>query len=197
MCGTIVILKGVLSADECRRARDAVFAWGQNAQPTLEDPLKVRRNVHMASYLPPNSRARYIFHSYEFYLGDPGSESDINRAVRPVFTRLRQIYHELTNNNYDFVLSEDGAALLPQCIQYPRGGGFFQEHVHAIAPQQIGLILAASDIGVDYQTGAVQFKMHSGGEWINTEGHHQIGDVCLFRYDMPHEITPVELTNSA
>ena len=92
----------------------------------------------------------------------------------------------------EFAPGADDYALLPQCIQYPQGGGFFQEHVHEIAPQQIGLILAASEIGVDYQVGAVRFRTHTHEEWTNTEGQHRIGDVCLFRYDMPHDITPVD-----
>ena len=190
MCGDVVILKGAVSPGECRRARDAVFVWGQTAPRTLDHPLKVRRNVHMASYLPPKSDARYIFHSYEFHLDGP--DADTNRAVRPVFTRLQQIYRELTNDSHGFTPAGDGYVLQPQCIQYPQGGGFFQEHVHDIAPQQIGLILAASEIGVDYEVGAVRFRKHARGEWINTEGQHRMGDVCLFRYDMPHDITPVD-----
>ena len=190
MSGTIVILKGAVSPAECRGARDAVFAWGQVAPSTLDHPYKVRRNVHNASYLPPRSEARYIFHGYEFYLDE--SEFEVNDAVRPIFTRLQQIYHGLTNDNHGFAPGADDYALQPQCIQYPQGGGFFQEHFHDIAPQQIGLILAASEIGVDYEVGAVRFRKHARGEWINTEGHHRIGDVCLFRYDMPHDITPVD-----
>jgi len=192
MSGNVVILKNVISPDECRRARDAVFAWGASAPQSLDNPLKVHRNVHIASYLPPKSESRYIFHSYEFYLGDVTSEPQVNRVVRPIFIRLQQIYRELTDDKHEFAVGADGCALLPQCIQYPQGGGFFQEHVHKIAPQQIGLILAASEIGIDYQIGAVRFRKHSRGEWINTEGHHNIGDVCLFRYDVPHDITPVD-----
>ena len=58
MSGNIAILKGVVSSEECRQARDAVFTWGQHTPPTLEHPLKVRRSVHMASYLPPKSELR-------------------------------------------------------------------------------------------------------------------------------------------
>jgi hypothetical protein len=192
MSGNIVILKGVVSSDECRRARNTVFTWGQNTPATLEHPLKVRRSVHMASYLPPKSKSRYIFHSYEFYFGDLNSESELSREVRPVFARLQQIYRELTSDSHELAPGADGCALLPQCIQYPQGGGFFQEHVHDFAPQQIGLILAASEIGVDYQVGAVRFRSHAQEDWTNTEGHHHIGDVCLFRYDMPHDVTPVD-----
>jgi hypothetical protein len=126
-------------------ARDAVFAWGQQTSPTLEHPLKIRRSTHMASYLPPKSQARYIFHSYEFY--HPNSESELDRTVRPIFSRLQNVYRELTDDSHHFAPDADGCALLPQCIQYPQGGGFFQEHVHDIAPQQIGLILAASENG--------------------------------------------------
>lgn len=192
MTGNIVILKGAVAPDQCRRARDAVFAWGQSAATTRDNALKIRGNVHLASYLPPKSEARYIFHSYEFYLGDPEGEAAVSRTVRPVYLRLRQIYRELTGDMHEFAPGADGRALLPQCIQYPQGGGFFQEHVHDIAPQQIGLILVASEIGVDYEVGGVRFRKDPHSPWTDTEGHHRIGDVCLFRYDMPHDITPVD-----
>lgn len=191
MSGDIVILKNAVPAADCLRAREAVFSWGRS-EPTSKDyALQVRKNVHLNSYLPPKSEARYIFHSYEFYFGDSGPQSGLNNTVRPVFDRLKQIYRELTGSPYDYA-PMDGYALLPQCIQYPQGGGFFQEHLHQIAPQQIGLILAASEIGTDYEVGSVRFRGTTDTTWTDTEGQHRIGDICLFRYDLPHDITPVD-----
>lgn len=192
MSGVIVILKGAVAPDECRRARDAVHAWGQTAPPTRDNALNTRSSVHLTSYLPPRSESRYIFHNHEFYLGEAGKELGVNGAVRPIFERLQKIYRELTDDKHEFTAGADRQALLPQCIQYPQGGGFFQEHVHDIVPQQIGLILAASEIGVDYELGSVRFRKDGRSAWINTEGQHRIGDVCLFRYDMLHDITPVD-----
>lgn len=192
MTGNIVILKKAVAPQECRKARDAVFVWGLAAPQSRDNALKTRNSVHLASYLPPKSSSRYIFHSYEFYLGGSGGDPAVHNAVRPLFARLRQIYRELTGDTHDYTPGVDNQALLPQCIQYPQGGGFFQEHIHDIAPQQIGLILAASEPGQDYEIGGGRFRKDASSPWIGTEGHHRIGDVCLFRYDMPHDITPVD-----
>jgi hypothetical protein len=192
MSANIVILKGAVPAQQTLDARNAIFNWGRSTPESREHALRIRDNVHLASYLPPRSNARYIFHSYEFYLGSPNHEPDVNRFVRPVFDRLRQIYRELTADTRDYTPGTDGYALLPQCIQYPQGGGFFQEHTHDIAPQQIGLILAASEPGRDYEVGGGRFRKDITSAWRGTEGQHRLGDVCLFRYDMPHDITPVD-----
>ncbi len=85
----------------------------------------------------------------------------------------------------------DGWAFLPQCIHYPRGGGFFQEHVHDLKPQRIGLVLSGSVYGEDYQIGGGRFHAQDGS-WVVTESRHDIGDVTLFRYDLGHDITPVD-----
>lgn len=192
MCGDIVILMQAVDPALCRRARDAVFAWGGSTPPQLESPLKIRANAHLASYLPPRSMSRYIFHSYEFYLAQADGEPDVTKIVRPVFERLRAIYQLLTGDTHWYLSADDGFVLLPQCIQYPQGGGFFEEHFHSLKPQQIGLILAASEHGKDYEVGGVRFRENAHDTWVETEGRHHIGDVCLFRYDLFHDITPVD-----
>lgn len=188
LCGDIVILKGAVPGDFVRRARDAVHAWGLSAPQARVHPSKAGGAAHAASYLPAKSQSRYIFHSYEF---DPGSDQPIVQDVRPLYEALRQIYCRLIGDNIGFGEERDGCAFLPQCIHYPRGGGFFQEHTHELKPQRIGLILSASIYGEDYEFGGGRFRAQDGS-WINTEGRHDIGDVTLFRYDLGHDITPVD-----
>lgn len=99
--------------------------------------------------------------------------------VQDVFDDLVAIQNKLTEPREDYIR---------QAIQYPRGGGFFDEHDHDLEPQRIGLILMASQRGRDYLTGNVRFKIN--GEW--REVFLNSGDVCLFRHDLPHDITSVD-----
>lgn len=99
--------------------------------------------------------------------------------AQDVFDDLVAIQNKLTGPREDYIR---------QGIQYPRGGGFFNEHDHDLDPQRIGLILMASQRGRDYETGNVRFKI--GGEW--REVFLNCGDVCLFRHDLPHDITSVD-----
>lgn len=188
LCGDIVILKGAVPRDLVLGARNAVHDWGLTAPQVKGHPAKSGGAAHVASYLPAKSQSRYIFHSYEF---DALSDSGIVRRVLPVYERLREIYCRLVGDDIGFGSERDGFAFLPQCIQYPRGGGFFQEHVHALKPQRIGLVLSASVYGSDYAVGGGRFRAQDG-TWVETEGQHDIGDVTLFRYDLGHDITPVD-----
>lgn len=188
LCGDIAILKDAVPKDLVRGARDAVHAWGQSAPEAKSHPKNAGGGAHVASYLPAKSQSRYIFHSYEF---DTASDLSVVKAAMPVYEKLRRIYCGLIGTDIAFGEAREGWVFLPQCIQYPRGGGFFQEHVHALNPQRIGLILSASRYGEDYVVGGGRFRAQDGS-WIETEGHHDIGDVTLFRYDLGHDITPVD-----
>lgn len=117
------------------------------------------------------SETPHIFHS--FIVDEFGGE------VRSIFDELETLSGNMTGVRPKFIR---------QAIQYPRGGGFFGEHEHDLEPQKIGLILMASEYGRDYQSGSVRFKV--AGEW--QEVPMIMGDVCAFRHDLPHEITPVD-----
>ena len=57
----------------------------------------------------------------------------------------------------------------------PAGCGFFSEHRHSLEPQHVGVILALSQRGIDYQTGAACFRI--GDEEIDTSAVHDAGDI--------------------
>ena len=75
-------------------------------------------------------------------------------------------------------------------LHYPAGAGFLTEHSHPLAPQRIGLITSLSQIGEDVTTGATCFQTPSGR--VDTTNVHDIGDIVIFRYDLPHEVTMVD-----
>jgi hypothetical protein len=75
-------------------------------------------------------------------------------------------------------------------MQYPAGGGCFGWHQHKLEPTKIGLILALSEIGVDFRSGGSEFETPFGV--VDATPYHDIGDVCLFRYDMRHRVAPVD-----
>ena len=52
------------------------------------------------------------------------------------------------------------------------------------------MILAMSEMGVDFATGETEFQTPFG--LVSTASHHDLGDLCLFRHDMKHRVTPVD-----
>jgi hypothetical protein len=188
LCNDVVVLKKAVPPEMVRESVSALHDWSKMAPQTKGHPLQAGGATHLISYLPARSESRYIAHDYlfDFSIGAP-----ITTNVTPVFERLRQIYNGLLGEQFEFGKTYDGVSFLPQVIQYPRGGGFFQEHFHPIRPQIIGLVLSGSDYGKDFKIGGGRFR-DSKGDWVSTEGDHDIGDVTCFRFDIGHDITPID-----
>jgi hypothetical protein len=184
--GRIVILKGALDAAALRRARGEIVGW--QAPDRGENQLgQARSSRHRYEFAPGAARSD-VFESYLFAVDDP--EDGIGPKLRGLFAPVAQLWRELTGGAYDFSPAADGRAVRPWAMYYPAGGGRFEWHEHPKAPQQVGLIAAMSEVGTDFRSGGTEFRTPSGV--VDTSAAHDIGDLCLFRYDLPHRVTPVD-----
>jgi hypothetical protein len=78
-----------------------------------------------------------------------------------------------------------------QVVHYPRGGGYFDEHKHERYPSNYGIIITLSKKGRDFDQGVTSIKYNN--KYINLEKNNiTCGDLILFRFDLPHKITPVD-----
>jgi hypothetical protein len=78
-----------------------------------------------------------------------------------------------------------------QIIHYPKGGGFFDKHHHPRYPTNYGIIITLSEKFKDFKQGVTNFvinKKNISLEKFNLE----MGDLILFRFDIPHYISPVD-----
>jgi len=189
LCGDIVILKDALEPGLIRQAVAKCHSWTNSTAESKNLP-NLGDVSHLKSFLPARSVNRYIFNSLTFSMGAEKVMSAVPEVI-PIFDLLLDVYNRLFHSEYNLFESYSGCRFYPQVIQYPRGGGFFSEHFHSILPQRIGLILAGSEYGKDYFSGGGRFRAPNGS-WLETEGQHQIGDITLFRYDIGHDITPVD-----
>lgn len=188
LCGQTTVLKDAVPSEIILRARMALHEWAQSTVESKGHPKESGGASHIRNYLPPRSQSRYICHDFNI-LAD--SDLPVVAQVMPVFEFLRRVYVGLFGFEFEFGVTYDGFSFLPQVIQYPRGGGFFQEHFHDIEPQRIGLVLSGSTYGTDLNVGGGRFRA-TNGSWDSTESIHNVGDVSLFRYDIGHDITPVD-----
>jgi hypothetical protein len=117
---------------------------------------------------------------------------DLSEKLLAVYEPLLVFQNRLTQQAATFTNDSQGRRARPQLIQYPRGGGMFGRHLHTLEPQRIGLILGLSQRGVDFQSGGTHFDVE--GTDVSSEDAHDIGDMLLFRFDIPHWITPVDMS---
>ena len=194
MNGRIVVVKGVFrtQADELLALRRAVVEWGRTTPPLpAPDPTA---NCHcLQAGVSVRQHTPHVYHAYDF--------NRISRLPEGLRSRLRRFYeplnvlqNALTGNSARFEAFEDAATLHPQLLHYPLGGGLFGRHVHPLEPQRIGMIVALSRRGVDFRRGGICFEIEA--RVVDVAPHHELGDIALFRFDIPHWVNPSPLDDN-
>jgi len=185
LAGVVVIVKGVFDPDELRQLRARIISANiLFSEPTFADTnsWRHRREVYVESQLD-------ILYDASF-LAVERQDDEIGRAARTTAERLAAYWRSLTGDRHTFVAEVDRRALRAWAMCYPAGGGCFGWHEHGFEPTKIGMILALSELGVDFRSGGCEFRTPFG--LIDASPYHDIGDVCLFRYDLPHRVSAVD-----
>ena len=186
--GKIVILKNVFAPERAIELRAAATRWWNNtaAFPHGQSPSGLPTlNYHriddgnIASSLP------HVFHQICFNSLETLDE-EIREKVGSVVSLMRDLQNRVAGTNFDFDLS----GLRVKVLRYPAGGGYLSEHEHPLEPQRIGLIASLSRIGTDFVSGGTTFRTPFG--FVDTNEHHDIGDIIIFRYDLAHAVRPVD-----
>lgn len=188
--GQIVILKNVFDPDKLRSLRKDIFEWAQETPETSKSTETNESTFHSIDNNPKESSNPKVYHSFNFVLSDTDNYLNIDHSAEPYFEKLRDLQNSLASTDGDFG-DLNGLAMRPIILHYPRGGGGFPVHTHPYLPQKIGVILSMSEYGEDYQNGGTRFALPTG-EVVDIEGEHTIGDIALFRVDLPHSVTPCD-----
>lgn len=186
--GHVVILKGVFPPEEMLAYRRAVTRWRDETPPYPhgQSPNATPDvNYHRADTGEIPSAIPHIFHQYGF-----NTPARLPDYVGLPTQRIARLMLDLQNNvgGTRFDISVTGMRV--KLLHYPAGGGFLTEHQHPLEPQRVGLIASLSRIGEDFRTGGTTFKTPFGR--VDTDREHDIGDIILFRYDLPHVVGPVD-----
>lgn len=186
--GQIVVLKGVFAAEEMTAYRKALMRWASETAAfphgtspgTFPDLNFHRRDDGVIKSICP-----HIFHQFGFNSIEKLEES-VGTPSLAIAESLRGLQNGVAGTDFPLSLT----SLRLKVLHYPSGAGFLTEHSHPIEPQRIGLIASLSRIGADVTSGATRFRTPFG--LVDTSTAHDIGDVIIFRYDLPHEVTLVD-----
>tara|TARA_R110002124_G_scaffold155949_1_gene323144 strand:+ start:1113 stop:1862 length:750 start_codon:yes stop_codon:yes gene_type:complete len=187
--GQLVLLKHALPEALLTATRTAVADWGRQVPPAEVDDFN--GNYHRRrAMVARQQQAPHVFHDYNFNaMGDAPPE--LATTLHDLFEPLRRLYNDLTGNDVRFEIPATGPYVHPQLIHYPAGGGFFARHWHNLSPQKLGFIVSLSQRGRDFRNGGTCFEIE--GEVVDMEPHHEIGDICVWRYDHQHWVTQSDL----
>lgn len=188
------VIRGVFPDSQLSDLKERIHRWGLDT--ALSPPqTPADANYHaIESGISPRQKTPHNFHLYAFERMHELAPADLSDRLAAVFEPLRRFQNALTGNNAAFSKDDRGLKLHPQAIHYPAGGGMFGKHIHALEPQRIGLILGLSGRGRDFRDGATYFEI--GGEDVGTGDVHDVGDMILFRFDVPHWITPIDASDA-
>lgn len=192
---SVVVLKNVFPKDELNSIRKRLHQWSRSAN--AENPTNVTHSFYRIDNNPPQSKTPHIFIGYIFAVDENGAPifdgdgmDELRHDLQRYFNILADFQRSYVGLEMPFKGGEQDLTLQPQVIHYPSGGGFFDVHVHPLEPQKIGLILGLSEKGVHYQQGGTRFRLD--GEMTSVEGALNIGDICIFKYDIEHDVSPVD-----
>jgi hypothetical protein len=196
--GEVVILRHALPDAELLSLRRAVHTWGQQ---TLGSSGSVRGNNDLHNQPRcwhgllawPHGRQPplRLWHGYAFVLGGSHpADATITSQVRWMFDAMRDLHQRLTGMQTRYRLGQPEGTLRPQIMHYPSGGGARVWERHSGDPTVISQIVALSERGSDFHVGGNVFE--TGERLVDTSGHHDLGDICLFRSDLWHAVTPVD-----
>lgn len=187
----IVVVKNFFEASFLSRVREGVYEFFKSQPERVEIDYANSDKFRYSNFWKFErgvSNHQKSLHSFNSYFINKLDElpSDLAESVKFIKDEMAALYLNLVVNP-----SISSANFRPQLIQYHRGGGFFSAHIHPFNPMQIGVVLAMSEIGVDYEVGGGGFE-NTNGDVIDTSFQHNIGDICLFKYSLRHWVLPCD-----
>ena len=194
MSGTIVVLKGAFPTAECTRLRDLAFEWGRSQRSLSQSEFYAHASENhfcMERGVSRVQKTLHFYNSHNFNDYRSGLPDMLSEALDRFCVPLVAYYNRLVGSDAGF---EAQQRIHPQIIHYPAGAGHFAKHVHELKPQRIGVVTSLSSRGTDHREGGTGFEIE--GALLDTSPFHDSGDVVLFRYDLPHWVSAVDIEDA-
>ncbi|AQG81598.1 hypothetical protein [Spirosoma montaniterrae] len=183
----IVIIKTGIPEAVLRNVIETTRAWAAKT-PLAEGPDTFDNNQHKQRlHIAKIQQAPQLFHDHTFD-AILDLEQPAQQNLLQVFDPMRRFWNSLTGNNEPYGVRKGEPYFHPQVTHYPLGGSFFGRHWHPLNPQKVGTILALNQYGQDYHSGGTGYVIND--HIVETEGYQDMGDMILFRYDLPHWVSP-------
>jgi hypothetical protein len=191
MDGQIIVLKNVFPSDEARLLRQLAFEWGSQQTPSSQADfyaLKHFNHFCIERGVSGGQKTLHYYQSYNFSNFRDGLPPQLTSLLTTFCSCLRDLYNRITGHTADF---KSEPRLHPQVLYYPSGAGLFAKHTHLLEPQKIGTITLLSKFGLDFKSGGAGFEVED--DLVDLTPFQDVGDVALFRFDLPHWVSPVEI----
>ena len=196
------LIKNFLDKDFCYQTLKEIIGFSINNSPITEknEPNRHSNNFWSMDIFPRGVQTKRIFRTFIF--GDLNQRISNLQNVSELFRRINH-FHE--NSILSSIDKNDKKEIFknyrysPQIIHYPTGGGYFDWHDHPLYPEIYGICLCLSSTNVaenrlnDFACmGKGQMIFKGKNKIYCGEGQVDIGDMVIFKYDLPHCVTPCD-----
>lgn len=187
--GIPVIIRELFSKEEVAHLREKCSEWAKNDKPNHpKDRSFGCKNYHSLYENNPKSNVKSILHAYTYF-----PWNDESKEVSSYFHRLIRLRNGLTGLPEDYALKEevDGRVTAPTVQQYPRGGGYMQEHRDPDVGQKVIVSTILSEFSKDFEIGGVFFR-NENGEKIYVDPMVNPGDTLVFPPKIEHGVDAID-----
>lgn len=173
----IIIYKNFFNINDCNKIKRLCH---KNFSIKINRKRLKNKFLNFASLdvLPSNTRTKRILRSFEL--------SDFlirkNKKIQKLLNFQNKVL-KLKNNEKIF--------RKVQVIYYPKGGGFFEKHSHPRYPTNYGFIITLSEKNKEFNQGVTNFEINKRNYSLEKYNITK-GDLILFRFDLPHFVTPCD-----
>ncbi len=186
--GKPLIIRGLLSEKESEHLIQYSCEINRNQSPSCPKVENGIPNYHRIDENVEKSKVKSILHLYTFFYWNKESA-----PVASYFKRLFKIRNAISNLPEDYALNniQDGLISIPTVQQYPRGGGYMQEHLDPDSGQKAIFSTLLSKLGRDFFKGGLFYRDEKNNK-IPIDKDLRPGDSFVFYPSASHGVDPVD-----
>tara|TARA_Y100000589_G_C27109739_1_gene611692 strand:- start:542 stop:1351 length:810 start_codon:yes stop_codon:yes gene_type:complete len=196
------LIKNFLNKDFCYKALREIISFSLMNAPIFKksDPNRHSSNYWSMDILPRGVQTKRIFRNFIF--GNLKKRNINLDNVSDLFEKIHNFHENIilaSFNKNDKKEIFNNYSYSPQIIHYPTGGGYFDWHGHPAYPETYGICVCLSNTNVD-KNRLKEFACMGSGQMLFKvkdkifcgENQIDIGDMVIFKYDLPHCVTPCD-----
>jgi hypothetical protein len=184
------VVKSFYPREAVAAFRDFVVEHRRRSAPSWHPCLDGLPDYHRINDEYPQSYVRGRLHGHYFHRWNE------NRDVFGLFKEIFVLKNHLTGAAPDAYYENVPSDMVISRVvvhQYPRGGGYLEEHLDPVNPfALIQTIVQASTPGADYSEGGLYVKRRVGDEPVFLDPYTDVGDLMVASPDIVHGVAPVD-----
>lgn len=186
----IYVVKRFYAPDFLQGFFNFLRSFTRSQPPSWHPCLDGCPDFHRINDEYPQSYVKAKMHSFYFHRWN--SHREIFSPFKEVF-EIKNLMGGLPKDSFYDSIPSDGVVCRIQAHQYPKGGGYMNEHVDPVNPfSKIQTLIAASVFGKDFKRGGLFVREGENKEKTMLDSHAELGDLMVLSPFLRHGVEPID-----